>query len=306
MHRRLKRKKMNNDAQATFAEHAATYISRLEKRRRKPIKPTSVATFRSALRMATPVLGALPLRGIESENLKQLVERLSDAGFSPNTVRLVLRTTKKVIASAVDDRGNALITKSWNNEHIDQPSGVNRKSAELLTASQIETAIRDARPIIREFIETQAATGLRKGEMLALKVEDFDASARTLHVARTLSYFGETSPKTPSGAREVDLHPDIAKVLQRMLAGRTAGRLFDVSIDAVRHAFEKAGLKSHELRHFRYTHLQRAEIPNAIRDYWMGHASKGMERVYGHIAQDAELKKELAQKIGIGFSVEGL
>jgi integrase len=229
------------------------------------------------------------------------VEYLAGQDYAANTIRLVLRTTKKVIASAVDDRGNPLFSKIWNPEHINPPAAVNVGSPELLTTGQIETAIANSKPIIKEFIATQAATGLRKGEMLALKVEDFDAAARVLHVVRTRGYFGETRPKTASGKRDVDLHPDVVTMLKKMLAGRTVGRLFPVTLDEIRRAFEQLGLKSHALRHFRYTHLQKSSLPKPLLDYWLGHSGVGMEKIYGHMAQVLEQRRKFAGTCGIGF-----
>jgi integrase len=287
----------------TFAQHAEHYITKLGSRRRKSVKPTSIAAFRAALRMAMPILGDLPLVSIESEQLKQLVEYLVHEKYAPNTIRLVARTAKKVIASAVDERGNPAIVRTWNDDYIDTPRAENRTSSEGLAPAQIEAAISQADPIIREFIITHAASGLRKGELLALNVEDFDSALGVLHVARTRGYFGETKPKTKSGERDVDLHPRITATLTRMLADRTTGRLFDVSIDEIRRAFERLGLKSHALRHFRYTHLQNSAVPNSIRDFWLGHSVAGMERIYGHQSQNVELRQKLAKQAGLGFTL---
>jgi integrase len=291
---------MNETGQGTFAQYADLYISGLAQRKRRPVKETSIAAFRAALNMAKPVLGELPLDAIESANLKRLVDHLVADQYASGTIRLVVLATKKVIASAVDENGNPRIAKNWNTDYIDVP-GLEKKESELLTAKQIEDAVRQADPIIREFIATQAATGCRKGELLALNAEDFDFKTRTIRVARTRGYYGETNPKTKSGGRTVELHPDIAAMLNRLLAGRATGRLFDVTLDQVRRAFEKLGRKSHALRHFRYTHLQMSAVPNAIRDYWIGHSVAGMEKVYGHMAQNVELRRKLAREIGFGF-----
>jgi len=285
-----------------FSEQADRYLAALASRRRKPVKPTTIATFRTAIGMDEPILGAMPASAIESENLRQLVEHLAAEKYAPNTIRLVVRTVKKAIASAVDGNGNPLIAKVWNANHIDEPEVIKQES-ELPTAAQIEAVLLEAPSIVREFIAVQAATGLRRGEMLGLNVEDFNPVNLTLHVARTRSYFGETAPKTKSGERIVDLHPSIAALLTKMLAGRTTGRLFDVSIDTIWRAFERIGLKSHSLRHFRYTHLQVSAVPNAIRDYWIGHSATGMEKIYGHMAQNTELRQSLAADIGVGFKL---
>ena len=286
--------------QITFTEHADLYISGLAQRKRRPVKETSIATFRAALNMAKPVLGDLALDAIESANLKHLVDRLVADKYASGTIRLVVLATKKVISSAVDENGNPRLRKVWNAEYIDVP-GIDKEKSELVTAKQIEDVLQKSDPIIREFIATQAATGCRKGELLALNVEDFDSRARTLRVTRTRGYYGETNPKTKSVERTVDLHPHVTAMLNRMLAGRNIGRLFEVTLDQIRRAFEKVALKSHALRHFRYTHLQMSAVPNAIRDYWIGHSAAGMEKIYGHMAQNVELRQKLAREIGFGF-----
>jgi integrase len=290
----------------TFAQGADIYLSKLQERRRKPVKASSVACFRSVLKLArtVPGLDATALADIDSEHLRLIVEHL--AAKSPNTINLALRTVKAVVASAVDDRGNQLFVKHWNTAHVDPPPLENAKAKIVLKAEQIEAAIASASPGMKAFIAVQAASGLRKGEMLALDMNDFDAAAGTLRVDATDGYFGKTAPKTKSGNRIVDIHPSIVDSLVSATAGRSNGRLFPLTPDAVRRAFERLGIHSHDLRHFRYTHLMRADCPNVIRDYWIGHASKGMELVYGHLAQDADLRRKLAKEVGIGFKLDVL
>jgi hypothetical protein len=55
--------------------------------------------------------------------------------------------------------------------------------------------------------------------------------------------------------------------------------------------------KSHGLRHFRYTHLQKCKVHPAIQNYWIGYAMKGMSEVYGHIHEDVALRQRLAQEV---------
>ena len=62
-------------------------------------------------------------------------------------------------------------------------------------------------------------------------------------------------------------------------------------------------MKSHSLRHFRYTHLQKCEVHPAIHNYWIGHAMKGaMAEIYGYLETDIELyANELSAKLDSGF-----
>jgi len=288
----------------TFEKSAQDYLSKLRMRKRKPVKATTLATFNSAVKLAlqTPGFGSRPLELIDNEDLRQLVERIGEK--SPHTINLTVRVVKSVVASAVDERGNQLFVRKWNHSHIDLPPVTNLIEMEVLKAEEVEAAIAAAPQKMKRFIAVQAASGLRRGEMLALDIDDFDPVAGTLRVDETAGYYGVSSPKTKSATRAVDIHPLIVDLLVNASANRPSGKLFPLTVDMVRRAYERLNIRTHDLRHFRYTWLQRAEIPNAIRDSWIGHASKGMERVYGHVAQDTALKHQLVEKIGIGFKLE--
>jgi integrase len=287
----------------TFERSAQDYLAKLRMRKRKPVKATTLATFNSAVKLAlqTPGFGSLPLESIDSEHLRQLVERIGEK--SPHTINLTVRVVKSVVASAVDERGNQLFARKWNHSHIDLPPVTNLNEKKVLKAEEVEAAIFAAPQKMKIFIAVQAASGLRRGEMLALDMDDFDPVAGTLRVDETAGYYGVSSPKTKSANRIVDIPPLVVDLLIKSSADRV-GKIFPVTVDTVRRTYERLNIRTHDLRHFRYTHLQGAEIPNAIRDYWIGHASRGMERVYGHVAQDNALKHQLVERIGIGFSLE--
>jgi integrase len=286
----------------TFEQSAQDYLAKLKMRKRKPVKATTLATFNSAVKLAlqTPGFGSRPLDMIDNEDLRQLVERIGQK--SPHTINLTIRVVKSVVASAVDHRGNQLFARKWNHSHIDLPPVTNLIEKEVLKAEDVEAAIAAAPQKMKTFIAVQAASGLRRGEMLALNIDDFDPVAGTLRVDETAGYYGVSSPKTKSANRVVDIHPLIVDLLIKASADHK-GTIFPVTADTVRRTYERLNIRTHDLRHFRYTHLQRAEIPNAIRDFWIGHATKGMERVYGHVAQDNALKHLLVERIGIGFNL---
>lgn len=56
-------------------------------------------------------------------------------------------------------------------------------------------------------------TGLRSGELLALRWENIDFYTGKIHIKSTINKTGITSPKTKSSLREVDLLPIVAKEL---------------------------------------------------------------------------------------------
>jgi integrase len=288
----------------TFAQQVDIYLEWLATRKRKPVKAASIATRRSLLRAALPVLRSMELADIKSGALRTLADSLFAQGYKPSSIETIITAVKIVVESDKDENGEPKDLRKWNTDFIFENVAATAKRKKLdIGATDIETAITKLESPLREFVATQAATGCRKGELLALRVEDFEAGAGLLRVSRTLGQYGETATKTEAGDREIDITPEIAAMLVEMLAGRTTGRLFDVSLKQVRVAFEKLGIKSHQLRHFRYTRLQTAKIHPAIHNYWIGHSMAGMAKIYGHTHEDAELRQRLAREVGIGFTI---
>ena len=65
-----------------------------------------------------------------------------------------------------------------------------------------------------------AGTGLRIGEALALRTEDFDPDCHVLHVRRSVWHRCEQAPKTPNAIRLVDVPESLAQVLCHYIKGR--------------------------------------------------------------------------------------
>ena len=289
----------------TFENQAGIYLARIETRKRHPVKAASLATIRSLIRAALPVLGKMELEAIKSGALKTLAERLCEQKYAPNSIQSIVTTAKLIVESDVDADGDPKHLRKWNNDYIFESVPQEADKSPVISASKLESLFTKARPVIREFMITQAGTGCRKGELLALRVSDFNSEIGVLHVSRTLSRYGETATKTKSGRRDVDIHPEIAEMLTAMLAGRTGGRLFDVTLDEVRRALEDLNIKSHSLRHYRYTHLQKCYefLHPAIHNFWIGHSMPGMAKRYGHIVEDVELRKHMVRRVGLGFAL---
>jgi integrase len=286
----------------TFAKQADIYLAGLRARKREPVKVTSLVAFKSRTRAATPVLGNMRLEAVDNGALKTLAAILCDKQYESNSIHAILKVVKQVVASDLDKNGNPRQPRKWNMKFIDAPSP---ESAEVTppTREDLENALRVSRSPLWQFMATQAASGLRKGELCALTVDDFDSQIGLLHVSRTLSRYGETSAKTKTGKRDVDPHPDITAMLMAMLAGRATGRLFDLTIDAVRWGYDNLKIRTHSLRHYRYTHLDKFPLSPGIRDFWIGHSSAILSATYSHIKKDIELRQRLVREVGLGFSL---
>lgn len=146
---------------------------------------------------------------------------MSQAGFSPKTMRNYIQVVKMVVASAVDKEGERLHPRQWNHEFIDLPL-VTEQRRPGLTAEEVATIVSAAEGQLRVLYSLLAGTGLRIGEALALEVADISGSVITV---RQGVWNGIVqSPKTSNGIREVDLHSALADML-KMHKGRAAVRL---------------------------------------------------------------------------------
>src|SRR5258708_6071705 len=107
-----------------------------------------------------------------------------------------------------------------------------------------------------------ARTGLRIGEALASRTDDFDPLCRVLQVQRSVWRRREQAPKTLNAIRPVDIPESLAQVLCRYIKGRKghlfttrAGRLLDSRnvLDVLQRAGRQGGY--HAFRRFRFAVL---------------------------------------------------
>jgi integrase len=104
-----------------------------------------------------------------------------------------------------------------------------------------------------------AGTGLRIGEALAVRTEDFYPDCQVLHVRRSVWHRCEQAPKTPNAIRLVDIPEALAQVLRRYTEGKDgylfatrAGRLLDQrnSLKALHGAGNRGGFHASTPRNY--------------------------------------------------------
>jgi len=123
--------------------------------------------------------------------------------------------------------------------------------------------------------------------------------------------------KTAAGEREVDLCPELAKMLECFLSGRRSGLLFATASgrqllqsntlqDSLHPILRKLSLPKggfNMFRRFRLTHVAKTECPEFLRHFWSGHAAKHVSERYIKLLHDREWRLGWAERIGMGFDV---
>lgn len=189
----------------------------------------------------------------------------------------------------------------------------------------------DLGPTDRAIILTAAFTGLRQGELIALRWEDIDWLDGFVSVTRSVSRGKEGTAKSERSVREVPLANQVAVALElhfgrsrykadtdRVFCHPHTGNPYDPSKmrDRFYAAMKSAGLGHmigrdgggitfHSLRHTFGTHM--ASSPGvtlvALKD-WMGHADIATTMIYAKWGKDRAADRALVDA-AFGHSVQG-
>jgi integrase len=314
----------------TFQQQAEWWLQHVQTRKRKPVKPHTVSSWKSHLKWINPRLGAVPLADVNNLALKNLVAEMAAARndddtprFSAKSISNYAQVVKMVVASAIGDNGDELHPRKWNHEFIDLPDVANQRTP-TFTPEDVENIISAAEGQYRVLYALLAATGLRIGEALALEVRHVSychvGITGTLSVCQGLWNGKLQSPKTRNGYREVDLPAGFVATLQQFIGDRTAGRaagfVFRTPSGSPLHqsnvlrrslhpilaklGLEKAGF--HSFRRFRVTHLRKANCPEDLLRYWIGHGDKTVTDRYAKLEQDVAYRKAVVEQMGLGFA----
>jgi integrase len=278
----------------TFAEAAQEWLRYVEHDRQR--RPSTLRDYRLVVdRVLGPALGEAPLDALTSNHVDAFRAGLVAEG------RLSGRTINKYLAliHGILKRAQRVYGLSAN-----AAAGVERQPArrsgdfDVLSASEIEALVRAAgSPQDAALFATAAYTGLRLGELRALRWGDVDFGKRLVHVRRSYVERSEGVPKS-GRVRSVPMIDQVAVVLDGLsrrehftgeddlVFGNELGEHFDDS--ALRRRFYaarmRAGLKRfrfHDLRHTFGT-LAVQVFPLSDVKAYMGHADIATTMVYVH------------------------
>lgn len=302
----------------TFKAQSIQWMSNCKGRKRKPIKPVTLVNWQSYLdNHILTVLGNQPISEVNNASMKKLVEVLVGKGLSPASIKNICLVVKLVKANAVDANGDELYPMKWNAEFIDAPLVDARKQrTPSLTGEQVTKIVAAIEAEMRTLFILDGATGLRAGELLGLEIRHFDG--HSIKVEQSVWRSDAQAPKTQNAYRIVDLHPEVAKLLSDFIGDRTSGYIFCTSKGkplgqsnilrrSLHPVLEKLGIKRcgfHAFRRFRNTYLRNyTSCPNGLRNFWLGWSGKDMSDHYDKIREDAAFRREVAERVGIGFEL---
>jgi hypothetical protein len=303
----------------TFKQQGEWWLKSLAARKRNPVEQTTIDNRRYALdKWMYPFMGEKLLADLNNRTLKELVEKMSSE-LAASSIRDYVNVVKAVVGSAIDENGEQLFARKWNDEYIDAPL-VGEQNQPSTTSEGMTQILEKASGQYRVMYALLAGCGpLRAGEALGLEIDKhISPDFRTLCIQQKAKR-GEIQPylKTKSGEREVDLCCSLAKMLRDFVGNRTEGLLFRSStgaqllqsnilsdslhptLEAIKHV--KGGFNI--FRRFRITHLQKTECPEVLRHFWSGHAPKHVSERYTKLREERDFRLEWTEKVGLGFGL---
>ena len=303
----------------TIETQFEVYMKQLTTRKRSPIKGATVAAYHSYYRTwVGPLLGKMDVKVVENGVMKKFVSQLAEKNLSASSIASITQLVKGIVSSLQDENGNSLVPRAWNADFIDSPL-IKDQKAPTITSQGITYAIERGGPIFGPLFALLGASGLRIGEIRALKVGPqpessyWDPKESKLVIRKALYLDKEQSPKTESGIREVDLNEEINEYLMGCLGPNLPiqGYMFSegngepLNMTALYEGAKKCKVPGfHAFRRYRITHLENMSVPLGLINFWAGHATKGdIHNRYVKLDKDIQARKDWAQRAGLGFSL---
>jgi integrase len=265
-----------------FHQAAEQYIQKLEEGGGRDLKMKRMRLSRNLI----PFFKEKPLAQISSFDIERFKKKRIDSGVTPGTVNRDL-----AVLSHLFSRG---IEWGWL-EH--RPAKINRFKENpgritYLTPEQIGRLVEASKIYqnqhVYPFIEIGLGTGMRRMEILSIRIEHIDLNRKTIYV-----------PEAKAGSRVQPMTQELTEFLRRYLEDAGPGQewLFPsvgsktghvVAIEkAFRQVVKNAGLDPkqivrHTLRHTAITHLVQAGVDLPTVKRISGHKTLAMVEKYAH------------------------
>jgi integrase len=207
-----------------FDEYAAEWVRTYQGRTGRGIRPTTLREYGRDLDLyAIPHFGRRRLTEIEPRHVKGFARDLADRGLAPASVRNIIAPVRALFATAVEEgilRTNPCLGRrlAGRRPAVDGEADGPR----ALTPEELGRLIAETPPEWRLFVRFLAQTGLRIGELIALRWGDVDLGARRVRVRRRLYRGTVDAPKSRYGVRDVPISTRLAQDLWRQPAVATA------------------------------------------------------------------------------------
>jgi integrase len=249
---------------------------------------------------------------------------LEGKGLSPKSIRNVIATLSALYSFArAPQRRWATINPC---DGLELPAVSQRIEVRFLTLDAVRAVVDHAQPgmyqqIDRAMFLAAAMTGLRKGELVALRWRDVDWTAQRVRVRQNYTRGECGTPKSRRSTRSVPLYDELAGELDRLYKASRwqpdgdlvfahpvmGGVQPKANITRrFRAAVRAAGLddthRFHDLRHTFGTRMAAAGVPMRTLQEWMGHRDLATTQIYADYSPSEREAEWIARAFAAGIA----
>ena len=297
-----------NTVNAKFADASAEWLRYVQHDR--DVKPSTLSDYRHMVKRLDRTFGETPIERIASEDIERWRAGLSCSNRTTQKYLIVLNGIFKRAMKVYKLPANPMTL-------VERPRVRHSSEIDVLSAAEVRALVAaTSTDLHKALLLTAAFTGLRMGELLALRWGEVDFAAETIRVVRSFTIGGESSPKSGK-PRSVPMVREVATALAHVgqrehftgegdlvFAGAAGGHLDSKEVRGqYKAALDRAKLRNlrfHDLRHtFGTRAVEQAESILELKE-WMGHANVQTTMRYLHYKS----KADAAQRLAVAFADE--
>jgi integrase len=289
------------DRRLTLAEAGDRFVQHLEAVGRKP---STLVAYRSALRVhLVPYFSEGPFDAVTPEDVEGFLSAMRRQGLSSKSIRNYVGILGTLYAHW---ERRALVAGNPVRQ-VDLPAREDNADVRWLDQAELDALIAATAgthtKLYRALFLTAAMTGLRQGELLALRWRDVDWTASRARVRQNYVRGRFGAPKSKRSTRSVPLADRVAGELERLhqrshwrheedlvFADPYTGRPLERAqvLRVFKNALKAAALDErhvfHDLRHTFGTRMAAAGVPLRTLQEWMGHRDYKTTAIYADYA----------------------
>jgi integrase len=249
------------------------------------IKASTYQEYEAVLRKHVyPVLGSMPFVEVKRPMIRELIAAKKAEGYEQSTIRNIMAPVRGMFFQAIEDgiteKNPASRIGKLNKHPKDKP----KKKINPLTREEVQTLLRAALNEKKyshwySLLLCACRTGIREGELVALKGIDIDFKGGFIHVQRNLSR-GKISVTKNGKDRRVDMSTQLANCLDDLLSKRRA--------EALREEMKKPAEERRDA----------ATIVNEVMEDWLFQTPVGtqvdpsnLRKLFNRLLTDAKMRR---------------
>lgn len=220
------------DRKLRLASYAEEWLNhrdpaRAQAGRKARLSPSTFENYSLNIkRYVIPRLGSRPLASITTRDIDALIRSLEGEGKAPGTVRNILVPLRKMYGDAMRQhlvRENPCASADLPPAQDFAGKELSAEETDAIRAALLDLATTDKLTGERDLFyvylyDVALGTGLRLGELRALRWRDFDRERRLIRIERAYARQHLKTPKSESGKRSVPAFAGVEAALEAMSA----------------------------------------------------------------------------------------